>query len=677
MMDHTPPATDAPPTTDLLLTRRRVTALIEELVAMTGHQAKFERSRLIKQAASLGDRATVQKILLKEFQKSHDINTLQLIAEMLLQVGELTTLRDPLWDIIKSADCTDEAKDCANLILRHLGDESHPEDYIAYLSDPNNLVQRETVRMLKLATDNPEALVDFLDFIVTLEAEEQTDLLDTILSDDPETAFSVSALLTAVADYYPEGPIADYCLKALSRYPTAHVGKWLQKAAVPLSNRSQLLKRYTRQLTRQLQLAGLVTRDAQAAVPSQNGVPMFSLINAQHHHHAIVQASAPYVCYITLPDGQGDQALVFSRQYPNGDQALISVAFNTEEGIIDCFGVQQLEAEEVDTILERFQPANQRFPITPQLACALLDEAETTSRQQLRPIPYEYSCWRLLFEDVDPAYPTLLPEHPETRDPTWREETLRLFARHQFDVQHWAASIQDPPERLARSWAIEWPQTLARMIRRVGEDEEHTDSLIRFLNYQWHLLSERLASDGIWLRKMEHILRTLLLVIQDVMGQTDLDQARLLTIYDLFTLTYRTLAAGQMTAAQLREERTLRWVLHKHLVDRLLDTLESLVNPVPTPPGGLDAASATPVGLALTPQQISWLEQQLLSTLTVWEYPLSYPTLSLVLDDSATLSREDLKKRFQLLHAPAVEADALDAPPVPSAAPPSGEELPT
>ena len=52
----------------------------------------------------------------------------------------------------------------ANLILRHLGDNSDPDLYLEYLEDPKGLIGRETERMLEVSSENPETLIDFIDF---------------------------------------------------------------------------------------------------------------------------------------------------------------------------------------------------------------------------------------------------------------------------------------------------------------------------------------------------------------------------------------------------------------------------------------------------------------------------------------------------------------------------------
>src|SRR5262249_440736 len=152
-----------PPAASKLFIRSEVLSVINHLVAIDS-PTREEKIKQIKRLAGIEDQQSVQKILVKELQRAgSSAKPLQPVTELLMEVGRLEILHDPLWSIIQSRDASDEAKDAANLVLRHLGDRGDPNLYLEYLDDPEGLINRETERMLKVSAENPEALIDFID----------------------------------------------------------------------------------------------------------------------------------------------------------------------------------------------------------------------------------------------------------------------------------------------------------------------------------------------------------------------------------------------------------------------------------------------------------------------------------------------------------------------------------
>ncbi|MFM7468969.1 MAG: hypothetical protein ACKO37_05670 [Vampirovibrionales bacterium] len=679
---------------DTLRVRQRVLKLIQEIESLRGYQARFERARKIKTLHQLGSQVALCKVLLQAFKKATSHEAHQLLSEMMLEVGTLELLQEPLWAFIKDPQPTDEVKDCANLILRHLGDESSSEAYMVYLADPNNLVYRETERMLRQASENPEALVDFIDFLVTLAPDEQVELLDTILENKEATrqyANAMAQVLCALIDYYPQGPITDYCLKALTHFPSYSLGMWLSRTQETLSARSELLTRYLKQLQAKVQLGGFASKGGSYEEES----------NLQAWH-TMVQCSLPTVCYMTLPDGEGDQALLMVRQYhlepenasvPEKARAqrllgeattyanVLSVAFNTEQGIIDCFGIYELSEEELENVYERFQSANQRFAVPAEIGAYFIRSAEYASRAQQKPIPYEFSAWQVLLQDLV-EQPLDMPQDIPCpiQDRTLMERVFFEFLEEQQDLQHWhwsasaRLSLRPPhfaqhPQQVAlwdetqkQHWLMQMPQAMSELLRLLPESQPKWSL---FLRDSLSRLASELALDARWrLLLTQNIGKTIALLDNADAGQSGYSPVAILIVRTLLLEAFHALKqelAPSNTEALEQAFQTLltlpalRWMPQKHVLDRVYDTVESLSSdPLQEPdyPSEMAQKTAKKYPAYLTPEQVEALDLILHAVQIAWKYPLPLPTFTMQTKAEALKEKASRKENIRLLSRP-------------------------
>jgi hypothetical protein len=366
-----------------LLTRSEVMAAIRFLMA-TERPSKKDRAKHIKRLQDMEDSATVYQVLLKELQRAVQPRMLEVVAELLMELGSLEDLKAPLWGMIQNPGVSDEVKDTANLILRQLGDESDPELYLNYLDDPLGLINRETERILKASAHNPEALIDFIDFIVSLPEEEQRHLVESLNRD--YDAEYLTNIYIPLLDAKPSESLEPSLIKLLGQTRSERAWQYLQDRQDREPEDSPLSKPLTRALN-ELKIAGAVkTLDRTALEIPPEAIRQTKLYKS-------------WQCSATLPDGIGNQGLMLSQRRENGDMTLISVAINDLHGIIDCFGFYELTESDFDQLVAKFYETTSRVDISFDYVLQVLADAEAQNRKLNSRIPYEFTCWKLLWED--------------------------------------------------------------------------------------------------------------------------------------------------------------------------------------------------------------------------------------------------------------------------------------
>jgi hypothetical protein len=418
-----------PPPPSKLFIRSEVLAVIEYL-SVVENPPKQDKIKQIKRLSGLPAREAVLEILVKELQRATKSRELQTISELLMEIGTIAQLQEPLWRVIRTPSLSDEVKDAANLILHHLGDESDPDLYLEYLEDPQGLINRETERMLEVAASNPEALIDFIDFIFSLPVEEQCNLLNSLQADyQPDYLVNLYAP-TLWADPPPE--VLDQILKNLGHTRTQRAVTLLEAMLAYYQEDEDRVK-IIRRAQNELKLAGLYKPEVLAEAEATEKEP-----------HPIAQSTTLHACYATLPDGIGNQGLIVSRKKENGDILMMSAAINDVHGIIDCFGFYQLGESDFNRIVEKFHEEASKIQVPASYCLQRLTASETLNKLSRFRIPYEYTCWKVLLDDV--------PDTPEEdwvalcqqwANPAWRPECGNLYQHPDFST--WFVERGDHP----------------------------------------------------------------------------------------------------------------------------------------------------------------------------------------------------------------------------------------
>ena len=410
-MNSTPPP-DSPSKANKLIIRSEVLAVIRHLASVTD-LPKAERVKHTKRLQDIPYPQEVQEVLVKELARTAQQDVLQVISQLLMELGEIDFLSDRLWQVIRDPNTSDEVKDASNLILRHLGDSTDPDLYLEYLQDPQGLIGRETVRMLEVSSENPEALVDFIDFILSLGREDQVRLISALQHDYPSD-YLVN-ILVPLLESDPAPELWPVLIEGLSSTKSPYAAELLLRLNQWGEDRLPIPKKQITRALKQLQIAGAYRPESP---------PPASLLT--DNPPALIKDAEPYQCFATLSDGIGNQGLLFSRQRANGDIIMISVAINDVHGIIDCFGFFQLSIGDFHRIIEKFHEGATKIKVTPEYCAFKLIHAEQLNTlQALHPV--RYRCWRPILSNIEPFEVTdVTGQYLDWVKAEWYEETNNL-----------------------------------------------------------------------------------------------------------------------------------------------------------------------------------------------------------------------------------------------------------
>lgn len=402
--------------------RAEVMLMLQQLRSLD-EMSKDQQDKCVNQLRTIKDIDYVLDVLVKEFARV-DYKKGQVISLFLQELGDLESLREVLWSYVKSPNSSDELKDLAGITLKSLGDQTDPEEFLNYLENPKDLVDKETQKLLETASVNPEAQIDFLDFMFSLPEEEQINLIIS-LKEDYSSEHLVSIVVPAL-ETNPSPKIEEELVKIL--------GETRSPFAVPaLSDvlkysKSDMLKKQAQKSLSMLKLAGInINQEVQ--------IPTVS---------PITKVSDVYECHTNIIDGTGNQGLIISRVKPNQDILMMNVVINDISGIVDCFGFYGISKQDFSRIIERFQDMTTRFPVTPEYCKLKLAQAEKINKENNLPVPYEYAAWKSILSDISPIETNFeeLSEKWVSKDLINETALLCKFP----DFQHWFLEEDDHPE---------------------------------------------------------------------------------------------------------------------------------------------------------------------------------------------------------------------------------------
>ncbi len=409
-----------PPSASKLFIRSEVLAVMDYLYTVE-ESSKQDKAKQIKRLHAIEDQETVQRILIKELQRAASTRMIQVVSELLMELGEIGVVQAPLWAVIENPQSSDDIKDAANLILRQLGDQTDPNLYLEYLDDPAALITRETERMLEVSTRNPEALIDFIDFIFSLPVDEQCNLIRSLQADYPPEYLLNILMPTVLA--LPPLETQELILEVMGEIRTKRCALFLHDHASWFQEVPNLAKMLKKSM-KALKIAGLYREERFEEFREEVTQP-----------HALVDQTKLYQCFATIPDGIGNQGIVISRERENGDIAMMSVAVNDLHGIIDCFGFYELSKADFNKLTEKFHEESSKVYAPPEYCLYRLKEAEALNWGNKFRIPYEYTCWKVILDDIAPPAAESLDLVSISRDwavPKWEQASINLYQHPDF-----------------------------------------------------------------------------------------------------------------------------------------------------------------------------------------------------------------------------------------------------
>ena len=139
-------------------------------------------SSLITDLKMIEDKKTVLDILIKELINASEQKAL-IICWLLTELIEKETLNNELWNVIKAPEYGDHIKMIAFNMLKDLGNKIDYDVISGYFEQFNELINKETKQLLDTAIMNPEAQIDFMDFMSAISDEDKIVLIKSLEED--------------------------------------------------------------------------------------------------------------------------------------------------------------------------------------------------------------------------------------------------------------------------------------------------------------------------------------------------------------------------------------------------------------------------------------------------------------------------------------------------------------
>ena len=322
------------------------------------------------------DKKLVLDLLMREFVKTKEDKAF-ILSYLMLRLTDKEQLENALWTSLKSPTVSDYNKALILNLLKDMGNRVDYNDIDEYFESPEEIIDSETKELLHTAIMNPEAQIDFLDFLEALQYEDKLTLVQSLGDDYSEDALANILIPLFVHD--PTSRIAGVALNILGK------------------TRSQLA---LHALTEVLEYAD---EDIVPAIKRNISTLKLSGVredNAIEFYKEVLSESRPYECYTSYPDGHGNQALIFSREREDETIQFLAVVVNDKWGIVDCFGFNQITKEEFEKIVARFYGDEDSVYINQTVLKSLLNQAENIVHRNGEIVSYEYICWRTITSDI-------------------------------------------------------------------------------------------------------------------------------------------------------------------------------------------------------------------------------------------------------------------------------------
>lgn len=335
--------------------------------------------KTLEELNAIVDKDAVLDILNREFLKENSQMRDYTITFLISELTDPQKAEAVMFETLANSKIKDSVKAKAVGFLREAGKHVNYEQYINYFENPDEIIDADTVKLLENARVNPESQIDFLDFLEALPQAEKEMLVESLTQD--YDGDNLANILIPIIYANPYGDISQIAISAIGEsksmlaYP---VLKWLEENTDDLKVKANVQKSLSL-----LKLSGIkedITKE---------------------YYKRLLSGSPVYKCFVNFPDGHGNIGLIFSRKNEASFIQMFALVLNDIDGIIDCFGFNEISEGEFDRIVNKFF-SNDRVVLADETLCKyLMVNAEKISRLKFQEISYEYAAWASITRDID------------------------------------------------------------------------------------------------------------------------------------------------------------------------------------------------------------------------------------------------------------------------------------
>jgi hypothetical protein len=347
-------------------------------------------------------------------------------------LGELATDFDleGLEDFVADPTVGDMSKLSLSPILKELGSEMADDGIIEYLNDPSGAIRQMQLRLLEIVGQSEMGVETVLDDVVSMPVDRRLGFIHWLgNSNDPR---AVSLLIPLLV--HQTGKIVLEVIDALEQLgPIAvnHTIPALNHFIATTSNRE--LKQHARAVLGRLTMQSML------------GVEDAVLMEDRRYQLSVHEARVSSI------DGSGTQLIMLSWVRPDGLIKGINVLSQSQRGIKDCYGVDEMDAEHWQSLVGDLNEQGFSSFIVPfEYARALVLEARAYNKRSRSKLPIAYAIWRPLIEGLLPAkkftssYPTIL--EPIALDPA--TQALAQQGNKLYELNEFLSWMYEPIERI-------------------------------------------------------------------------------------------------------------------------------------------------------------------------------------------------------------------------------------
>lgn len=357
--------------------RAKVLSVISEIRSSSTYNEDSLTS-FIDELKNIEDKETLFDIFLKEYIKMEE-NEYVFSGCILKNIVPKEYINDKVLEQLKSNVLSDESKYKLVQLLRLVGSECNYNEIPSYFENPEEVLDKETKKLLESAVFNPEAMLDFLDFVSAVSAKDRNLLLDS-LKLDYEGDVLANIIYPVLYSNYDDSFILEV-INILSDSKSSLAVKPF-KYLIETSSNQEIIKACRTGL-KKLKLSGATEE------------------KAYEYFRNIVKDTIPAEFFTTIPDGSGNQALLLSRQNKKEKYILVAIVINDKSGIIDCFGFFNISKEELIKVIGKFYKSEGKYKVKPEYVKTKIEEAIDITIKTKHKFPYEFICWNTFTSDLN------------------------------------------------------------------------------------------------------------------------------------------------------------------------------------------------------------------------------------------------------------------------------------
>ena len=357
--------------------RAKVLSVIAEIKSTKHFNAQiFEK--LKEDLSQVEDRSALFSIFIKEYIKLEE-NEFTFAGILLKDIIDKEYIEEKVYECLESKSYTDESKYKLIQLLRLSGNKDTYESLPLYFDNPEEIMDKETQNLLEKAAYNPESMLDFLDFIYSVQDNDKNLLINSLKEDYNGDNLANIVYPILYSDFKDDFKLSiiDVLAESKSSLALAPLNYLIE------TTNNEQIKSASKKALNQLKLAGATKN------------------KADEYFSQRIKDSVPSCFFTTIPDGEGNQAILCTRAKDDDSIIFIATVINDTYGIIDCFGFYNISVEESCRIISKFYKSEGKYKISPQYAKLKIENARKKTIEQKRVFPYEFICWNVFFNDIE------------------------------------------------------------------------------------------------------------------------------------------------------------------------------------------------------------------------------------------------------------------------------------